>query len=92
MGSEKLEIKILPYSPDISCPISVHLNIYTNSCNSMLNKLDLRKDVQAQSKYLSMEAFTPPTWMNIKCQQEQYIFCELQNAYGERVTELDNTS
>lgn len=60
-GSEKLMIKILPYSPDISYPTSVHLNVYTNSCNCMLNKLNLKQDVQAQSKYLSMEAFMPPT-------------------------------
>lgn len=92
MGSEKLQIKILPYSPDISCPISVRLNIYTDSCNCMLNSLSLRKDGQAQSKYLSMEAFMPPTWVSIKCQQEQYNFCELQNACGERVSELDNSS
>lgn len=84
---EKLQIKILPNSPDILCPISMHLNTYTNSCNLMLNKLRLRKDVQAQSKYLSMEAFMPPTWASIKCQQEQYIFCELQNTCGERVSE-----
>lgn len=92
VGSEKAQIKILPYSPDISCPISVPLNIYTDSCNCMLNKLSLRKDVQAQSKYLSMEAFLPPTWASIKCQQAQYIFCELQNACGERASELGNSS
>lgn len=91
-GREKLQIKILPSSPDISCPISVHLNVYTDSCNRMLNKLSLRKNVQAQSKYLSMEAFMPPTWASIKSQQEQYISCELQNACGERASELGNAS
>lgn len=91
-GSEKLHIEILPYSPDTSYHISVYLNMYTDSCNLMLNKLSLRKDLQAQSKYLSMEAFMPPTWATIKCQQEQYIFCELQKACGEIVTELDNSS
>lgn len=50
VGSEKLQMRILPYSPEIPYPISVYLNIYPNSCNRMFNKLSLRKDVQAQSQ------------------------------------------
>lgn len=80
---KKLQIKILPYSPDILCLFSLCLNKYTDSCNCMLNKLSLRKCIQAKSKYLSMEAFMLPTWASIKCQQEQCIFCELKNACGE---------
>lgn len=52
---KKLQIKILPYSPDILCLFSLCLNKYTDSCNCMLNKLSLRKCIQAKSKYLSME-------------------------------------
>lgn len=57
--SEELHIKILPYNPDILCPISVCLDTCTDSCNHMSNKLSLRKYIQAKSKYLSMEAFVP---------------------------------
>lgn len=58
----------------------------------MFNELSLRNDVQAQSQYLSMEAFVPPSWADIKCQQKQYIFCEFQNACGERLSKLGNSS
>lgn len=67
-------MKILPYSPEILYPIYVYLN--PNSWNRMFSKLSLRKDVQAQSQYLSMEAFVPPSWADTKCQEKQYIFCE----------------
>lgn len=92
VGSEKLQMKILPYSPEISCSVSVYLHIYPNSCNRMFKKLSLRKDVQAQSQYLSMEAFVPSSWAGIKRQQKQYIFCELQNACGESMSELGKSS
>lgn len=75
--SEELQIKILPYNPDILDPISVCLNIRTDSCSHTLNKLSLRQHIQAKSKYLSVEAFVPPTWASITCQREQCILCEL---------------
>lgn len=43
VGREKQQMKILPYIPGISCPISAYLNIYPNSCNPLCNKLSLKR-------------------------------------------------